>query len=137
MRTLNVLRAALLLVGCIVLAGAVHAMHFYQVKRNASVFKDAADKAEEKKDYRSAMRNLRWYLDLIQGSSEEANTLERLGFMVTNTAGPNAKAAAGAIPIFEQLGHGSEPVGREAAAGDDVSRHRPQLGREVAPGICC
>ncbi len=103
MRTLNVLRAALLLMGCIVLASAVHAMHYYQVKRNASVFKDAADKAEEKKDYPAAMRNLRWYLDLVQGSPEEANTLERLGFIITDTAGANAKAAAGAIPIFEQL----------------------------------
>ena len=116
MRTLNVLRAVLLLAGCLVLAGAVHAMHYYQVKRNASVFLDAADKAEEaakkageagnlverRKCYGAAMRNLRWYLDLIQGSAEEADTLERLAFMIADTA-PNPQAAGGAIPLFEQL----------------------------------
>ena len=102
MRTLNVFRAALLIVGCLLFAGAVHAMHYYQVKRNASVFLDAADKDEAKKDYPAAMRNLRWYLDLVQGTPEEPKTLERLGFMITDTA-PNPRAAVKAISIFEQL----------------------------------
>ena len=134
MRTLNVFRAALLMVGCLLFAGAVHAMHYYQVKRNASVFLDAADKAEAKKDYPAAMRNLRWYLDLVQGSPEEAKTLERLGFMITDTA-PNPKAAARAIPIFEQLlRHGSQSVGSKAAAGEDHAGQRPLLGRQIAPG---
>ena len=94
MRTLNVLRAGLLLLGCIVFASAVHAMHYFQVKRNASVFKEAAEKAKEKKDFPAARRNLGWYLDLVQGTPEEPNTLEELGDLITDMAGSNPRAGS-------------------------------------------
>ena len=116
MRTLNVLRAVLLLTGCVFSAVAVQGMHYYQVKRNAKVFLEAANEAEDaakkatdagnlaerRKSYGAAMRNLGWYLDLIQGSPEEADALERLALMIADTA-PTPKDAAAAIPRFEQL----------------------------------
>lgn len=78
MRTLNVRLAVLLVVGVVVFGVGVYFVHGYQARRNAHVFKDAADRAVAsaeraigesnprlaQKQYFDALQNLGWYLRL-------------------------------------------------------------------------
>ena len=48
MRTFNVRLAAILLALTVVFGGGVYFLHGYQVKRNAYVFLDEADKAQDR-----------------------------------------------------------------------------------------
>ena len=79
MKALNLRLLAILLVGAVIFGGAVYGIHHYQVRRNAYVFKDIADKArqeaedaEAKEDvetarekYEEVAENLGWYVKLV------------------------------------------------------------------------
>jgi tetratricopeptide (TPR) repeat protein len=97
MRTLNVRLAATLLTIFVVLSVGVHFLHKFQLKRNAFVFKDQAerdhmrmeeaakakDEAAEKTAYKSYARNLQWYIQL---APDEIEVVQELGMLLADKA---------------------------------------------------
>jgi tetratricopeptide (TPR) repeat protein len=89
----NVKFAAILLVLCIVCGGSVHLLHGYQLKRNAGVFLDRANRAEQEAEaadaeaktalYHKEMEHLRHYLT-FRPTDTEARA--RLGLLAEKLA---------------------------------------------------
>ena len=82
--------------------GMVHVLHYFQVRRTASVFLREAHRAKEKKQYRSAMENLRKYVNMAPHNADAADALEELGDMIVDLA-PNPQSAGKAFGVFEEL----------------------------------
>lgn len=85
MRTLNVRLLALILVCGLILGAAVHWLHGYQVQRNAKVFLREAQRAKEEGKLGDAVRNLRWYVDLVPN---DVDALADLGSMLAKLSAP-------------------------------------------------
>jgi len=97
MRTLNIRLALVLLAIMVVLGGGVYWLHAYQVERNAYVFLEQADRAEEQakkaaeegndwlqqQSMQETIRNLSWYVRLMPDESE---VRERLGLLYAEWA---------------------------------------------------
>ena len=96
-RTLNVRLAAILVVVTIVSCVGVHFLHGYQIRRNAYVFLDAAERdheralqaakekkpVQEQKAYLNEIKNLGWYVRLMP---DEVEVMERLGLLLADRA---------------------------------------------------
>ena len=94
MRTLNVRLAAVLLVVTVFFGVGVYFLHAFQVKRNAYVFLEEADRAEKRaedaaknknfplaqEEFRNTIKDLSWYVRLMPHATE---TLERLGLLLS------------------------------------------------------
>ena len=101
MRTINAWLAVGLIVGGLVLSGGVYALHEYQIKRHAQAFFDAADRAREKKQFKEAKLNYRWYVSLVHGTPGAADALQKLADMIADEA--PAPGSPGALPVYEEL----------------------------------
>ena len=96
-RTLNVRLAAILLAVGVVSVVGVYFLHKYQVRRNAYVFKDEAERALkqseaaakeknadlEQKAYKIAANNYFWYVRLVP---DDVDTQEKLGLLLADHA---------------------------------------------------
>ncbi len=76
MRTLNLKRAAILLVAVIAVAGSAHLLHSFQLQRNSAVFKNQAKAAWDDHRITEALQMMRDYLR-VEPSDLEAR--EELG----------------------------------------------------------
>jgi len=99
-RTLNIKLTAILIVVVIVSCVGVHLLHGYQIRRNAYVFLDAAERDQERaeqagkekkplqeqKAYLDEIKNLGWYVRLMP---DDVDTMERLGLLLANRAQDN------------------------------------------------
>ncbi len=148
MRTLNVRLAVVLAVIAVVFGSGVYLLHGYQVRNNADMFLEQADRAEERakaaaeeendwlenKAYNDAIRCLYWYVRLMP---EEVEVRERLGLMLADRfeeAGPANRnrlfrQAFGQLETTVGLGPGRE-VARRRLVKMFMSIGRYQDARE-------
>ena len=102
MRTLNVRLAIGLIVGGLVLSGAVYKLNGLQVKWHADVFLKAARRAKEQKKYREARDYYRGYLTLAYGTETATEALQELATLVADQA-TDVQGAAAALQLFDNL----------------------------------
>lgn len=81
MRTLNVRLFLGLIVGLVIAGVAVYWVHGHQVRRNASVFLEEAQRAKEEGDLRAAVHNFEWYVELVPN---DANALADYGSLLAD-----------------------------------------------------
>ncbi len=101
MRKLNFRFLAYLLGAVVLLAPGVHFLHGYQVKRNAGIFLDQAEKAEGSGELQKAADYYRRYLGL--DPSDKSNALAKYGTLLMDKRLANSgKALAQAYFVLEQ-----------------------------------
>ena len=82
-RTVHVKRVAAVLALCVVLAGGVHFLHAFQVRRTASALKDLATAAEQVGDHAKAAEYLGRYLGL---HPDDGDALAEYGLVLDKQA---------------------------------------------------
>ena len=75
MRTLNLKRAAILLVAVIAVAGSAHLLHSFQLQRNSAVFKNQAEAAWNDHRITEALQMMRDYLRVAPSDLEAREEL--------------------------------------------------------------
>jgi predicted Zn-dependent protease len=105
-------RKLLALLGCVLMFGlGVHFLHGYQVKRQAGGLLKQANRAEQQKQYQTAIDYLRRYLGF---QPRDTDTLARYGrLLAREDVSTNKRAAFRALAVLESL------LRRDPARGED------------------